>query len=222
METSAQFGIVSAPATANSGRDGTTALAAKTCGGVLVRLSPSERPISRPSPFAAPERYRTLYRVVCVLYGPEGQGHFMVLPRSRASPRGSLSGGYSPNSYFTSQRSDEASLHNPFPAPGPGVGTALAHVGLPAAVEGGHGVARGLLMARRHRVTKYWRAPGAAPSEASPAPTTPTCVEPAHAELERVAGFVETWDSDIIAEDMSTRARKRPALPDDEHVTRTP
>ena len=84
----------------------------KPCGSVLVRLSPSERPISRPSPFAAPERYRTLYRVVCVLYGPEGQGHFMVLPRSRASPRGSLSGGYSPNSYFTSQRSDEASLHN--------------------------------------------------------------------------------------------------------------
>ena len=44
-------------------------------------------------------------------------------------------------------------VFNPFPAPGPGVGTALAHVGLPAAVEGGHGVARGPPMARRHRLT---------------------------------------------------------------------
>ena len=31
--------------------------------------------------------------------------------------------------------------------------TALAHVGLPVAVEGGHGVARGRPMARRHRLT---------------------------------------------------------------------
>ena len=40
-----------------------------------------------------------------------------------------------------------------FPTRDPGAGTALAHVGLPVAVEGGHGVARGRPMARRHRLT---------------------------------------------------------------------
>ena len=58
--------------------------------------------------------------------------------------------------YATDNRAVKAEASygfNPFPDPGPGVGTALAHVGLPAAVEGGHGVARGRPMAPRHRLT---------------------------------------------------------------------